>query len=363
MATFRMVHTEFWNDSKVIEEMTPEDKYFFLYLLTNPNTTQIGIYQITKKQMAFDMGYSMETVNSLLDRFTRHHGLVEYNPDTREIAIKNWGKFNLRRGGKPMLDCVRSELKEVKDISMVSYVGEQVENQSIREIYVSYYDTLHDTSDDTFKSSESTGRVGENGGGFSFPEGVQEPPLESEETSDVNGSYDTSTIRGTCRGQYKEEDKDKEEDKEYVGEIESTLQEKPEPKNKGRKQVYDEHSIYFQLANRLYQRILENNPDHKKPNLQNWANDVRLMMERDKRTQEQIVYLIDWVQQDSFWMKNVLSIAKLRERFDQLVMQVKSEKKVNNPAKPPNYEIEEGEPNAERNERNSKPFGNVQLFK
>lgn len=50
MARFRMVHTEFWDDPKVVEEMTPEDKYFFLYLLTNSNTTQIGIYQITKNK-------------------------------------------------------------------------------------------------------------------------------------------------------------------------------------------------------------------------------------------------------------------------------------------------------------------------
>ncbi len=45
----------------------PEDKYFYLYLLTNPDTTQIGIYNITKKQMAFDFRYSIESVHSLMD--------------------------------------------------------------------------------------------------------------------------------------------------------------------------------------------------------------------------------------------------------------------------------------------------------
>lgn len=157
MAKFRMVHTEFWNDAMTIEEMTPEDKYFFLYILTNPNTKQIGIYQITKKQMAFDMGYSMETINSLLDRFLNQHNLVKYNEKTREIAIRNWGKYNLNRGGKPMIDCVVSELREVKDLSLIDYVGESVGNAKIKEL------------------------------------------------------YDTSTIRGTSRPQYKEEDKEKEE--------------------------------------------------------------------------------------------------------------------------------------------------------
>jgi hypothetical protein len=55
MAKYRMVRTDFWLNPIFLEEMTPEDKYFFLYLQTNPFTTQIGIYTITKKQMAFDM--------------------------------------------------------------------------------------------------------------------------------------------------------------------------------------------------------------------------------------------------------------------------------------------------------------------
>ncbi|WP_433958876.1 DnaD domain-containing protein [Cytobacillus horneckiae] len=146
MAKYRYVQTEFWNDPKIVEEMTPEDKLFFLYLLTNASTTQIGIYQITKKQMAFDIGYSVESINSLLDRFVNHHKIVKYNPDTREIAIKNWGKYNLIRGGKPILDCVKSELKEVKDLSFIDYVEEQIGNDTIKEIYSSFHDTSPDTS-------------------------------------------------------------------------------------------------------------------------------------------------------------------------------------------------------------------------
>jgi len=152
MAKFRMVHTEFWDDPKVVEEMTPEDKFFFLYLLTNSNTKQIGIYQITKKQMAFDIGYSLESINSLLDRFINHHELVTYNQDTRELAIKNWGKYNLNRGGKPMLDCVRSELEEVKDKALIPYVGANVQNQSIKDLYDTWHETC--TTSPQYKEKE-----------------------------------------------------------------------------------------------------------------------------------------------------------------------------------------------------------------
>ena len=96
-----------------------------------------------------------------------------------------------------------------------------------------------------------------------------------------------------------------------------------------RKHVFDD--THFSLAEYFYNQILRNNSDFKKPNFEKWANDIRLMMERDNRTEEQIKYLMKWVQQDDFEMVNVLSPAKLRKRFDQLVMKVKKEKEVNQP--------------------------------
>lgn len=96
-------------------------------------------------------------------------------------------------------------------------------------------------------------------------------------------------------------------------------------KPSSRKQVYDKDSVHYQLALRLYENILKNNPDHKKPNLHTWANDIRLMMERDNRTAEKIAYLMDWVQNDSFWKSNILSVSKLREKYDQLVLRVKED--------------------------------------
>ena len=54
-----------------------------------------------------------------MERFIEHHKLIRYNPKTREPAIKNWGKDNLHKGGKPVMDCILSELKEVEDTSII----------------------------------------------------------------------------------------------------------------------------------------------------------------------------------------------------------------------------------------------------
>ncbi|PHF94223.1 hypothetical protein [Bacillus wiedmannii] len=79
-------------------------------------------------------------------------------------------------------------------------------------------------------------------------------------------------------------------------------------------------------AKLLFELMLLNNPSAKEPNLEKWANDFRLMREKDKRTDEQIKYIINWTQKDDFWSTNILSPAKLRKQFDALVVKIKKEK-------------------------------------
>lgn len=51
---------------------------------------------------------------------------------------------------------------------------------------------------------------------------------------------------------------------------------------------------------------------------QRWYDAARLMMSRDGRTAEQIHAAIAWSQDDEFWRSNILSMAKLREKYDRL---------------------------------------------
>lgn len=85
-------------------------------------------------------------------------------------------------------------------------------------------------------------------------------------------------------------------------------------------EIYD-----LELAELLFKRMQENNPSVKQPNLNKWAEEVRLMRERDQRTVEQIKYLINWTQQNEFWKANILSISKLRKQWDQLVLKAKEQ--------------------------------------
>ena len=89
MAIKRIVSVDFWTDDKVMDMFSAEDKYFMLYLLTNPHTTQLGIYKFNCKLAGFELGLSIETVKVLLDRFENKYHLVRYSNTTQEIAIKN----------------------------------------------------------------------------------------------------------------------------------------------------------------------------------------------------------------------------------------------------------------------------------
>lgn len=114
-ATYRKIFPSFWTDSKVDEEFTPEDKYFYLYLLTNPHTNICGCYEIGFKQMARDTGYNEETVRHLVNRMEAVHKVIRYDRTTREVLLLNWAKYNwsssedLKTGVRKVTTFIKSE--------------------------------------------------------------------------------------------------------------------------------------------------------------------------------------------------------------------------------------------------------------
>lgn len=81
---------------------------------------------------------------------------------------------------------------------------------------------------------------------------------------------------------------------------------------------------HLKLAELLFKEIKRNNPSAKEPNLENWANTFRLMMERDGRAGKEIQDIILFSQRHDFWHKNILSADKLRKQFDRLTLEMNS---------------------------------------
>ena len=91
---------------------------------------------------------------------------------------------------------------------------------------------------------------------------------------------------------------------------------------------FSDDAIELSLASELFNLILENNPEAKIPNLQTWAKTFDLMIRRDNRNVGDIQTVMKWCQQDSFWQGNILSPSKLRDKYDQLTIKMKSPQRV-----------------------------------
>lgn len=122
MATYRQVYTEFWQDGFVLE-LTPEEKYFYLYLMTNSKTTQCGIYELPKRIMEIETGYNRETVEKLIQRFVDYGKILYCNP-TREVILLNWMKYN-SINSPTVKTRIENELKNVKNREFIRVFEEK----------------------------------------------------------------------------------------------------------------------------------------------------------------------------------------------------------------------------------------------
>lgn len=131
MALYRNIHLSFWQDTKVTDDFTPEDRYFYLYLLTNPHTNLCGCYEISIKQMANEMGYDARKVGKLIERFSSIHNLIRYSQSGRELLIFHWSKYNWtssEKFRKPLLQ----EIQNVKTDDFREYLLKLFDGENVK---------------------------------------------------------------------------------------------------------------------------------------------------------------------------------------------------------------------------------------
>lgn len=190
-AVKRIVSTSFWEDDKVINEFTPEDKYFMLYLLTNPHTKQIGIYSLNVKQASFELGYSTESVKSLLERFENKYQIIKRSKTTSEIALKNYLCYSVVKGGKPVYDLLEKELKTIKDKSLIKYIFNELENREDLLDTVKKFIESHININDIYNDNDK--------------ENDNDNDNDNDSTMRVRATYDRAYVERTQEKKEKEE--------------------------------------------------------------------------------------------------------------------------------------------------------------
>lgn len=159
MAIYRQVQMSFWTDPKVIDDFTPEDRYFYLYLLTNPHTNLCGCYELSLKQASDETGYNRESIEKIINRMEFNHKVIAYDTKTKELLLVNWFKYNWtgsEKFKKPLL----AEIKSIKNDSFREYLMTRYDGEadtvsipypygSDTTVTVSVTDTVSDTVTDT----------------------------------------------------------------------------------------------------------------------------------------------------------------------------------------------------------------------
>lgn len=135
MSKYRQVQVSFWQDAFVLD-LTPEEKYFYIYLMTNSKSSQIGIYELPKRIIETETGYNRETVEKLLQRFV-DYGKIEYHEPTKEIYIKNWAKYNWNNSPK-VVARVQAELNDVKHEPFAQKYWEMAQKIKTDKVSIQY---------------------------------------------------------------------------------------------------------------------------------------------------------------------------------------------------------------------------------
>lgn len=111
MAKYRQVHITFWQDP-FIEELSPLQKYFYLYLMTNSKTTQCGCYEISMKLIKYETGLKEQQIYEFIKLLEENHKIA-FNKINNEFLILNWLKHNSFKSPK-VLSCIKKEINLIK---------------------------------------------------------------------------------------------------------------------------------------------------------------------------------------------------------------------------------------------------------
>lgn len=129
------VSESFWVDKKVNNDLTLEDKLLFLYFLTNEHVEQVGIYEASLRTIEYETAMDIDTIKKSIQNLT-DADMIDYSFETDEVAVLNYLKYSILKGGSPIEKCFQNLGKKVNDKRLLK----KVYNKSIlvgddRDIY------------------------------------------------------------------------------------------------------------------------------------------------------------------------------------------------------------------------------------
>lgn len=118
----------FWNDKDNRKELLPEEKYFYLYLLTNPHKKMCGCYKLDVAKMSVELGLSKPTIETHLRRFAEDKKLaIDWN--TNEVLIFDYYKYcwSNKLPIIETIETIENEIDNIEDLDFKNYIIDLLE--------------------------------------------------------------------------------------------------------------------------------------------------------------------------------------------------------------------------------------------
>ena len=152
MAAYRQVHITFWQDP-FIEELSPKQKYFYLYLMTNSKTKQCGCYEISMKLIRYETGLTQSEIDSYI-KLLAEAKKIDYDKKNQEFLIVNWLKHNSYKSPK-VKTCIMKELELIKNIEFKDFIiGIINSNTTIDSLSLVYNESIDTSSQEEEEEEE-----------------------------------------------------------------------------------------------------------------------------------------------------------------------------------------------------------------
>ena len=183
MEVFTRVERGYWQDEFILE-LTPEQKFFYLYLMSNSKVNTLGAYVFPLTMSTVELGYNKETVLKLLDHFAQV-GKIIWDETTKEVFLLNWPKRNWNkrtatlRALKKDVDALKSPVLREKISAMLSaFCGGE--------------DAIDDTEEQKGTNGNNEEQKGTNGNNVDILDGRKENREKEKEKEDAGTVFDAA---------------------------------------------------------------------------------------------------------------------------------------------------------------------------
>lgn len=138
---YRTVDTLIYSDN-FIADLDCKGKFFFVYLLTNSKTTQIGVYEFNKRTASFELDIDIEDIEKYIKLFTEKEKITIDNT-TDEIMLNNWYRYNFINLNINQIKHVAGEFVKIKSDEIKISLLERFKQTSTSSKTVELINSIH----------------------------------------------------------------------------------------------------------------------------------------------------------------------------------------------------------------------------